>query len=111
MILINLILINFIVWVYINETISDIPRKWIWRLFFNKKTPMNPNFLAKPLKCSCLAVYWNILYLLIIGKATLVWIAIVVGLYWIWNVVGDFLNLLKDLIVKLIDKCYDRIEN
>lgn len=73
------------------------------------KSKFNSNqFRIKPLDCSFCMTFWTgLLYTIVIGQFTLVNICIILLLAFMTPVFKQLLLLIKDLLLKIIDKLYE----
>lgn len=109
--LLYLALIQFILVVIIDDSgvIQDILR-WFSSLLTKGKI-VKDNYSLKPFTCSYCMTFWcGMIYLFVIGKLTIPYIAFVLFLSSMVTITKELINLLRDLIIRLINKIYDLIQ-
>ena len=99
----NLILITSIVVFIIDLSgIIDHIKKWIHHKYI--KIGDYHNLSLKPLDCSlCLTFYSGLIYLLCSGAFTLPYIALTCLLAFLTGPIGDFIQLLRDMLITFIN--------
>ena len=67
------------------------------------------NYSIKPFDCSLCMTFWTgLIYLLIIGQVTLPLLAFLLLLAISTTIIKETINLIKDLVIKLINIIYDK---
>ena len=103
-------LLNLIIICLVNVLIIDISgfiqsvKSFISKLLTNKQLDTT-NFRLKPFDCSFCMTFWTgLIYTLVIGQFTLVNLLIILLLAFMTEPIYRILLLIKDTILKLIDK-------
>lgn len=113
MVLIKLILMAYIVVmvVDISGVIDSVKSGLKWLL--TKGKMKDSNYRLKPFDCSLCMTFWTgVIYLIIIGKFTIMYIAFVLLLACLAEVIKDSILLVKDVLItleQLIWKLLDKI--
>lgn len=108
-------LLNLIIISLVNVLIIDISgfipsvKSFISKLLTNKQLDTT-NFRLKPFDCSFCMTFWTgLIYTLVIGQFTLVNLLIILLLAFMTEPLYRLLLLIKDTILKLIDKLDDAL--
>lgn len=109
--IINLLLIATIVCYVVDISgVINSTKIFIWWLVFKTEKPFN-NFNLKPLDCSLCMTFWVGLIYIIINDFTLLNLFYVCILSFLSSTITYFLNIIKDIIIFLLNKIsniYDR---
>lgn len=111
MILLELLIMNLAVILIIDLSgfVPNLKRfisKWL-----TKQKIETDDFRIRPFDCSYCMTFWILLlYLLFTGQFTLVTLAAVILITHLTDVTRQFMLLLKDSLIKLIDIIYDRLQ-
>ena len=109
--IINLLLIATIVCYVVDISgVINSTKIFIWWLVFKNEKPFN-NFNLKPFDCSLCMVFWVGLLYIIFTDFTLLNIFYVCMLSLLSSTITYFLNIIKDIIIFLLNKIsniYDR---
>lgn len=104
MMIIDMLMITVIV-VYIVDLSGfiDSLKRGIWRWL--RGDVKYRDFDLKPFDCSLCSTWWTgLIYIIVTGEFTLINIVIVIGFSFFSSEIAFFLNVLKDLMGKIIDK-------
>ena len=110
-ILIYLALIQFIIVSIIDDSgVIDSIKYGLSYILTKGKMPTT-NFRLKPIDCAYCSNFWcGLIYLFIIGQFNIPYIAFVLLLSGLTPITKDLINLVRDLIIKAINKIYDLIQ-
>lgn len=88
----------------------DALKQFAFRCLFGKSVRYNDNFRLKPFDCSLCATWWACLgYVILSGECSVLWIFVSGMLSLFSGVISQFLMLLRDLVITIIDKIYNKI--
>lgn len=110
-VMINLVFIWIIcvLVVDISGFIQSIKRGLSW--MFTKGKIVKDDFYFKPFDCSLCMTWWScFIYLIVVGQASLFTIMIALLLAVMSPVLKEFIILITDILIKIINKIYDLIE-
>lgn len=110
-ILLYLALIQFIIVSIIDDSgVIDSIKFGLSYILTKGKIPTS-DYRIKPLDCSyCMNFWCGLIYLVIIGQFNIPYIAFVLLLSGLTPITKDLINLVRDLIIKAINKIYDLIQ-
>ena len=110
-ILIYLALIQFIIVSIIDDSgVIDSIKRALSKFLTHGKFP-TADYRIKPFDCSyCMNFWCGLIYLFIIGQFNIPYIAFVLLLSGLTPITKDLINLVRDLIIKAINKIYDLIQ-
>lgn len=111
MTLLNLLIINLVV-ILIIDLSGFVPsfKQLLSRLFTKGKIDTS-DYSIKPFDCSYCMTFWSLLaYLLINGEFTFGTLLAVILITHFTDVTRQVMLLLKDLLIKLIDVAYDKLQ-
>lgn len=84
----------------------DTVKHWIWKWVWKNKRPYQ-DFDFRPFQCSyCMSHHVGVIYLLIVGKFTIITYFFLLFLAFMTPVFKDLMYLVKDFIAKMIDAIY-----
>lgn len=111
MIYLNLLIISCIVSFIIDLSgIIDSIKQMIWKIIVGKKR-LYQDFTLKPFDCSLCMTFWTcLIYTICIGEISLIIIAYICFLSFFSSCITALLNMIKDIINKLINVFYKLID-
>ena len=106
--LVIICLVNVLI-IDLSGIITDL--KLLISKWLTKDKIATTNFRIKPFDCSFCMTFWTgLIYTLVIGQFTLVNLLIILLLAFFTEPIKQSLLLIKDLLIKMIDKIYETLK-